>query len=168
LKTDPIHSDRRDLEDCRAVMDASSALDLREVDFFRLAFRRWFGRDIRGPELERAFAAYMFRKAVPPWTRHFSRLVLVLSARGRLDPARLGALPFQRQPPPHPKGRVYVGATLAVIALFLVGLLNTSYDPETSAPLPCYGGPGLKFASDVAHAISGRPPPSCVVRRKDR
>ena len=34
-------------DDCTAVLDAAAILDMREIDFFRLAFRRWFGRDVR-------------------------------------------------------------------------------------------------------------------------
>ena len=148
-------------EDYRAVMDAAAALDVREIDFFRLAFRRWFGHDASAPVLERAFASYMFRKIVPAWARHFSRAVLADAAAGRLDPARLGAAMFRRQPPPHPRGRIYVGVTLAVLLFYCLALLRISYDPETSAPLPCYGGPGFKFAVEVAHAFSGKPLPKC-------
>ncbi len=148
-------------EDYRAVMDAAAALDVREIDFFRLAFRRWFGRDGSAPVLERAFAAYMFRKIVPSWARHFSRVVLADAAAGRLDAARLGAAAFRRPPPAPRHGRLYVGATLAVVLCYCVALLRISYDPGTSAPLPCYGGPGMKFAVEVAHAVSGKPLPKC-------
>ena len=71
-------------DDCTAVLDAAAVLDMREIDFFRLAFRRWFGRDVRDSEIERVFAAYMFRNIVPPWARHFSRHVLARAADGRL------------------------------------------------------------------------------------
>lgn len=163
MKANPPIPGRRAPDDHGAVMDAASALDVREVDFFRLSYRHWFGRDVRERDLERVFAAYMFRQDVPSWVRHFSRQVLALAERGGLDAARLGALQFKRQPPPHPNGRVYVGATLAVIVLFCAALVNAGRGPETAAPLPCYGGPGLKLASDLAHAISGRPPPSCAL-----
>lgn len=148
-------------DDCKALMDASAALDIREVDFFRLAFRRWFGHDMRTADLERAFAAYMFGNVVPSWARHFSRAVLADAASGRLNPARLGALPFKRQPPPHRHGRLFVGATLALFVIYCVGLTGAVDDPQTSAPLPCYGGPGLMFVAELAHAIGGTPPPAC-------
>jgi hypothetical protein len=149
------------VKDCRTVMDAAAALDLREVDFFRLAFRRWFGRDASAPVLERAFAAYMFGNVVPAWARHFSRVVLTDAAAGRLDPIRLGVMAFKHQPPPPRHGRLYVGVTLAVLLFYCAALLRISYDPQTSAPLPCYGGPGMKFVTDLAHAVSGTPPPKC-------
>ncbi len=147
--------------DCKALMDASAALDVREVDFFRLAFRRWFGRDIVAADLERGFAAYMFDNVVPPWARHFSRLVLADAAAGRLDPVRLGAMAYRRQPPAPRHGAVYVGATLAVFLFYCVSLTLVRDDALTSAPLPCYGGPGFQFAAAVAHAFSGTPPPAC-------
>ena len=148
-------------DDCTAVLDAAAVLDMREIDFFRLAFRRWFGRDVRDSEIERVFAAYMFRNIVPTWTRHFSRHVLARAADGRLDAAELGALKYTRPPPPPRHGRFYVGITAALMVLYCVALLNVSYDPGTSAPMPCYGGPGFRFISDLAHAVGGKEPPSC-------
>lgn len=147
-------------DDCKTLMDATAALDIREIDFFRLAFRRWHGRDIPAPDLERAFAAYMFRNVVPSWARHFSRIVLVAAAAGRLNPAELGAPKFAYQPPPR-HGRLYVGVTLAVLVFYCVALTRIGYDPQTSAPLPCYGGPGLTFVAGLAHAVGGTPPPKC-------
>jgi hypothetical protein len=154
-------ADANAAEDCKAVIDAALALDVREVDFFRLAFRRWFGRDASPPVLERAFAAYMFRKIVPEWARHFSRIVLADAAAGRLEPARLGAMTYRRQAPPHRHGKLYVGLTLVAVLFYCVALLRISYDPQTSAPLPCYGGPGLKFWAGLAHGVSGAPSPKC-------
>lgn len=148
-------------EDCKAVIDAAQALDVREVDFFRLAFRRWFGRDASPSVLERAFAAYMFCKIVPEWARHMTRVVLADDAAGRLDPARLGAMVYRRQPPPHRHGRLFVGLTLVAVLFYCVALLRISYDPQTSAPLPCYGGPGFKLWAEMAHAVSGKPLPEC-------
>jgi len=36
-----------------------------------------------------------------------------------------------------------------------------TYDPETSAPMPCYGGPGFKVISEMAYAVAGKRPPPC-------
>lgn len=168
MKADPSSPELREPNDFKAVMDASSALDVREIDFFRLSYRQWFGRDAGKANLERAFSDYMFRQDVPPWVRHFSRKVLRLAGRGRLDPATLGALQFKMQPPPHPHGRLYVGLTLAVMVFYCAALVNAGQGSRTSMPLPCYGGPGLKVASDLAHAISGRAPQSCAPTQGDR
>ncbi|MFQ5764975.1 MAG: hypothetical protein ACE5GT_08610 [Rhodospirillales bacterium] len=149
-------------DDCVAVIDAASALGVREIDLFRLAYRRWFGHEIIPAALERAFAAYMFRKIVPSWVRHFGRDVLARAAAGRLDPAGLGAKDYLRQPPAPRHGRLYVGLTAAAMVLYCVALLEISYDPRTSAPMPCYGGPGFKILSSMAHAVSGRAPPRCA------
>ena len=53
------------------------------------------------------------------------------------------------------------GITAALMVLYCVALLSISYNPGTSAPMPCYGGPGFRFLSDMAHAVSGKEPPSC-------
>ncbi|MEE8393393.1 MAG: hypothetical protein V3R66_03545, partial [Rhodospirillales bacterium] len=82
-------------DDCREVMDAAGALGIREIDFFRLAFRRWHGRKAEEKTLERAFAGYMFRQTVPAWVRHFARQVINLQERGELDAKALGAGDFR-------------------------------------------------------------------------
>ncbi len=150
-----------DPSDCGAVVTAVEALGIREYDFFRLAFRRWSGREPDGKALERAFVAYMFHQSVPACVRHLSRHVLARAAEGRLNGAELGALKYTRPPPPPRHGRFYVGITAALVVLYCVALLNVSYDPGTSAPMACYGGPGFRFISDLAHAVSGKEPPSC-------
>lgn len=132
-------------DDCRTAIDAAAALDIREIDFFRLAFRRWHGREITQSTLERVFAAYMFQKIVPSWTRHLSRDVLARVAAGRLNLAELGALKYRRHPPPPRHGGLYVGMTAALMLLYCVALLDISYDPQTSAPMPCYGGAGVQI-----------------------
>lgn len=148
-------------DDCIAVIDAASALGIREIDLFRLAHRRWFGREIVPAALERAFAGYMFRNLVPTWVRHFCRAVLARDAMGRLDPAEFGATGYWRQLPVPRHGRLYVGLTAAAVVLYCVALLEISYDPRTSAPMPCYGGPGFKVFSSMAHSISGKTPSRC-------
>ena len=155
-------------DDCNAVLDAAAILDMREIDLFRLAFRRWFGREVGDSQIERVFAAYMFQNIVPPWTRHFARHVLARAAEGRLNAAELGALKYTRPPPPPRHGRFYVGITAALMVLYFVALLNVSYDPGTSAPMPCQGGPGFRFISDLAHAVSGTEPPSCEALEDSR
>ncbi len=148
-------------DDCVVVLDAAAALDIREIDFFRLAFRRWFGRDIRQPALERLFADYMFRRVVPHWTRHLSRQVLARAGDGGPDAAEFGALKYLDQPPPPRHGRLYAGLTAAAIVLYCAALLNVSYDPETSAPMPCHGAPVFKLFVAWTDGVSGKAPPTC-------
>ncbi len=149
--------------DCtRRALDAASALDLREIDFFRLAYRRWYGRDIPSRQLELAFADYMFHREVPIWVRHFSRQVFEREESGALDPLALGAGRYKRRVPPPPRyGKFAVALTIGVFVLYSFVLMDTSYHPQTSAPMYCQGGGGLKFFADMAHAISGKERPSC-------
>ena len=85
--------------DCDAVVEAAEALVIREYDFFRLAFRRWSGREPEEKALERAFIAYMFHQRVPACVRHLSRDVLHLKASGTLDPGAFGIGGFTRRQP---------------------------------------------------------------------
>ena len=149
-------------DDARRAMDAATALDLREIDFFRLAYRRWYGRDIPSRQLELAFADYMFHREVPIWVRHFSRQVFEREESGALDPLALGAGRYKRRVPPPPRyGKFAVALTIGVFVLYSFVLMDTSYHPQTSAPMYCQGGGGLKFFADMAHAISGKERPPC-------
>ena len=96
-------------DDSRDAMDAAAAMGMREIDFFRLAFRRWDGHDIENGRLERAFANYMFHEETPHWVRHFAREVIELRDAGGLDPSRLGAEDFRRQVPLPRRPRLTVG-----------------------------------------------------------
>lgn len=147
--------------DFTAAMKAAEALGVSEFDFFRLAFRRWSGREADEKALERHFAPYMFHQTVPVWVRHFSREVLSLDAAGKLNAAEFGALKYRCQPPPHRYGRLYIGLVGMMMALYFVALLDITYDPQTSAPMPCYSGPGFKAIAGMAYAVSGKEPPNC-------
>ncbi|MCH7935762.1 MAG: hypothetical protein IH994_01560 [Proteobacteria bacterium] len=147
--------------DFSAAMKAAETLGVSEYDFFRLAFRRWSGREADEKALERYFVAYMFHQDVPVWVRHFSRDVLSRDAAGKLDAAELGALKYRHHPPPHRNGPLYIGLMGAMMVLYCVALLDISYDPQTSAPMTCYGGPGFKVIAGMAYAVSGKEPTNC-------
>ena len=144
------------LPDFAAAMKAAEALGVSEYDFFRLAFRRWSGREANEKVLERYFVAYMFHQNVPVWVRHFSRDVLSRDATGKLNAAELGALKYRHHPPPHRNGPLYIGLMGAMMVLYCVALLDISYDPQTSAPMPCYGGTGFKVIAEMADAVAGK------------
>jgi hypothetical protein len=161
--------DRRNSSDGlpNSVADAAARLDIREIEVFRLAHRWWFGRAPEEQALERAFAAYMFRQETPAWARHYARQVLQAEPDGGAAARRLGIDRPAVSAPRH--GRLIVAATAAVFALLFVGILNTKYDPGTSAPLAprarplscAGGGPGLVVLEAFAYAFSGRDRPSC-------
>lgn len=148
---------------CHAVVVAAAVLGLREYDFFRLAYRRWFGRLPDEAALEAAFSRYMFAQSVPPWARHLSREVLDRRRQGTLDADALGAGRFRDRPARHPHGRLYVGAVVAVWIVLFGVILNTRYDPDPSAPVPlCVTETGSIFYESWARLIAGKPPPRCV------
>ncbi len=148
--------------DCHAVTVAAIALGLREYDFFRLAYRRWFGRLPDEAALERAFSRYMFAEAVPPWARHLSRSVLDRRSRGTLDPDAFGAGRFRDRPARPRNGPLYFGAVVAVWVVLFGAILGTRYDPGTSAPMPlCVTETASYFYESWARLIAGQPPPRC-------
>ncbi len=149
------------LSDPGDIIKAAEALRISEYDFFRLSFRRWSGREPDEKVLEQAFVAYMFHQTVPPWVRHLAREVLTLEAEGRMNIRAFGAQKYRRRPPPSHHGGLYLGIMAAMTAFYCVALLNISYDPETSAPMPCYGGSGFKIISDMVHAVAGKEPTVC-------
>ncbi len=154
--------------DFSAVMKAAEAVGISEFDFFRLAFRRWWGKEADEKTLERIFVAYMFQQAVPTWVRHLTRDVITQTADGKLDAAKLGALKYRRRRPLPRHGGLYMGLMAALTVLYCVALLDISYDPGTSAPMPCYGGPGFKIIAGMTHAVSGKKLPSCEELRGPR
>lgn len=151
-------SESSDLGD---IVNAAEALGISEYDFFRLAYRRWSGHEPVEKELEGTFVSYMFHQTIPHWVRHFTRDVNTRAAAGTLDAVKLGAVDYRHRMPPHRHGGLFMGIMVALTVLYCVALLEITYDPETSAPMPCYGGPGFKIVSSMAYAVSGRDAPPC-------
>ncbi len=129
--------------DADLVIDAAAALGVREFDLFRLAYRRWYGREADDKRLERYFAPYMFHQIAPPWVRHMCREVRARAAEGRLDPDDFEAGTVRRVQRPVPLGWLYVTLTLAA-ALVAHILILWSYN-NGPAPGPEDVGPGLRF-----------------------
>lgn len=148
--------------DCRAVTEAALALGVGEFDFFRLAYRRWFGRQPDEHLLEKAFAAYMFGHGVPTWVRHLGRQVIDRRRRGTLDAESFGAGRYRDRISRHPYGPVLFAGAIAIGLVLFTMILGTRYDPGTSAPPPlCTGTTGAYFYEAWANLLAGRPPPPC-------
>jgi len=147
--------------DLGRVIRAAEALGITEYDFFRLAFRRWSGREAEARALENIFVVYMFQQSVPHWVRHLAREVNTRTAEGRLNAAGLGAMKYRKLPPVPRHGRLCVGAMAAAMVLYTIALMDISHDPGISGPMPCYGGPGFKVFSEMAYSVSGKKPPPC-------
>jgi len=153
---------RAELEDCKAVCEAATALGLREIDFFRLAYRRWFGEQPDEKALEKAFANYMLRSVVPQWIRHLSRDVAGAQAAGTLDSESFGAGRYRDRLSRHPRGPLYFCMTVAVWLLLFVLLLDTRYHPGTSAPMAfCSAHSGSPFFDRWIALIKGGLPNWC-------
>jgi len=105
---------------------ASSLLGLKEFDFFRLAYRRWFRSQPQPEILEKAFSRYMFSEQVPVWVRHQVREVLDQHANGTLNPQYFGAAAYRERYGRHPRGPLYAGIVLAVSVMFFSIIVETS------------------------------------------
>lgn len=147
--------------DVRMVVDAANHLRISEFDLFRLAWERWTGETADEERLEPIFAAYMFRHVVPPWTRHFAREVMACADAGTLDRANFGADRVRRREP-LPQSKAPVWVTAAIFGMFFMLIVSMKYDPQTSAPLACETGPGMRTISQVAYTLSGQPMPDCL------
>lgn len=111
-------------DDVLQVLDTSALLSVSEFRVFDLAYASWYGRKADEDTLERHFLPYMFQDTVPPWVRFFTRKVLELERRGRLDPSALGVVQPRTSAGDVARGRVYaftIGSSL--IALFLLAKL---------------------------------------------
>ena len=54
-----------------------------------------------------------------------------------------------------------MGLMGAMMVLYCVALLDISYDPQTSAPMPCYGGPGFEVIAEMTYAVAGKELANC-------
>ncbi len=150
-------------EDVWMVLEASGALDLKEFEFFCLAWRNWTGEAPDLQRMEKVFARYMFRKEVPPWTRHLAREVLRRRAQGRLSADDFGAAEVRAPRVRPPRARIYA-ATAAVSAAFVVALLILgTYNATPPERLECSPG-GMRFAEVAAKHFTGKADPFACKR----
>lgn len=147
--------------DLGRVIRAAEALGLTEYDFFRFAYKCWTGCEPDARMLENVFVTYMFQQTVPHWVRHLAREVNSRATEGRLNAVELEVMKYRKRQPLPRHGRLCLGAMAAAMVLYTFALTNISYDPQTSAPIPCYAGPGFKIFSEVAYFISGQEPSPC-------
>jgi hypothetical protein len=82
---DPQHEEEGQGER-RLISAAANILQVGEFQLLQLAYREWFGRDLPVQLVDRLFTNYMFHNDVPPWARHYARLILSRDDRGSLDP----------------------------------------------------------------------------------
>ncbi len=110
------------------LLQASSLLEIKEYDVFKLAYKEWFGCKPQPHVAEAHFANYMFNQQIPVWVRRYARKVVELNERGDLNPRDLGVY----QPLPSKKlkrvGKVYTAVLLAVLLyLTFLAYRNTAF-----------------------------------------
>lgn len=147
-------------EDARTVIEAANALGMREIDFFRLAHRRWFSHDVDPEQLEKIFAAYMFREVVPPWVRHCAREALNREGMGMLDPVKFGAGDFRRQSKVPKVGRTFLFVAGLLMLIAYLSILTTRHGFDDAN---CPGRFANKFVMQWVYMIKGEQPPACDV-----
>ena len=113
------HMDEDLPEDIEDVLELSAYLEIREYDFFDLAYRWWFGRVPNRKNLERHFARYMFNKIVPHWVRNYCRMIFDLQMEGKFNKEELG---ISRLPDATPQS-VRAGLRYFAMLITVMGLL---------------------------------------------
>ena len=106
-------------DDVEDILEISALLEIREFDYFNLAYSWWFGQSPNSRVLESYFARYMFNKIVPHWVRGYSRMILDLQSQGVLNKEELG---ISRLPDATPQS-VRAGLRYFVMLLITMGLL---------------------------------------------
>jgi hypothetical protein len=145
-------------EDAKAVTQAANFLSLREIDFFRLAYRRWHSSDIGAEQLEKIFAAFMFHEVVPPWVRHCAREVINREGMNMLDPTEFGAGEFRRQSKVPKVGRMFLMVAGLLMLIVYISILTTRHGFDDAN---CPGRFANKFVMQWVYMIKGEQPPAC-------
>jgi hypothetical protein len=154
-------------EDAQAVNKAADILSLREIDFFRLAYRRWFSHDINADQLEKIFADYMFHDTVPPWVRHCCREVINREGMNMLDPAKFEADDFRKKNKVPKVGRLFLAIAAVLMLIVYLSLLTTRIGFDDTN---CPGHYANQFLMQWAYMIKGEQPPPCepIATQPDR
>lgn len=80
-----IHPDKEEHSERAEIANAANLLQVGEFQIIQLAYKEWFGRELPEALVDRLFAAYMFKDAVPFWARQYARNILRLDDQGDLD-----------------------------------------------------------------------------------
>jgi hypothetical protein len=107
--------------DVADVLEAAALLEVTEFEFFRIAYRRWFGADIRDADLEPHYLPYMFKSRVPPWVRQLARTVIAEAEAEALDPQAYGVLPRPLSMDMYNRGLRYFLWNTVILGTLLTG-----------------------------------------------
>ena len=122
------------------VAETAAVLRVSELDLFRLAHEKWFGRVVNEAELEIVFERFLEHSETPMWVRDFTRKICTLRREGLLDPSRFGA---KAELPGRPVLRWIGGAAFAgmlTILFLLVYFADRAQSLENLVCIlpPCY------------------------------
>ncbi|MBL6932804.1 MAG: hypothetical protein ISR45_07630 [Rhodospirillales bacterium] len=145
-------------EDARDVNRAADFLGLREIDFFRFAYRRWYSNDVNADQLEKIFAAYMFRETVPHWVRYCAREVINREGMNMLDPIEFGAAEFRHQSKVPKVGKLFLMIAGLLMLVVYISILTTRHGFDDAN---CPGRYANKFVLQWVYMIKGEQPPAC-------
>lgn len=145
-------------EDARNVNKAADLLGLREIDFFRLAYRRWHSTDAGHDQMEKFFTDYMFHESVPPWVRHCAREVINRDGMNMLDPAGFGAADFRKQSKVPKVGRLFLAIAAVLMLITYLSLMTTRIGFDDTN---CPGRYANSFFEQWVYMINGKLPPPC-------
>jgi hypothetical protein len=127
--------------DVADVLEAAALLEVTEFEFFRIAYRRWFGADIPDADLEPLYLPYMFHGRVPPWVRQLSRQVMAEAEAETLDPRTYGVLPRPLSMDMYNRGlRYFLWITVILGTLFTGAATVAELTPwyQSCYLPPCY------------------------------
>ncbi|MBT4932594.1 MAG: hypothetical protein HOL66_07430 [Rhodospirillaceae bacterium] len=145
-------------EDARNVNQAANLLGLREIDFFRLAHRRWHSNDASKDQMEKIFTAYMFHETVPPWVRHCAREVINREGMNMLDPAQFGVGDFRHQSKVPKVGKLFLMIAGLLMVIVYISILTTKHGFDDTN---CPGRYANRFVEQWVYMINGEQPPAC-------
>ncbi|MCE2475286.1 MAG: hypothetical protein J4F47_06855 [Alphaproteobacteria bacterium] len=127
------HPGIRDSRDLDLVLRAAQNLDIPEYDVFTLAYRNWFG-GTDPVAVDRAFAAYLLRKVVPAWVRHYARRTLTQG----MSPHEIAVGLAPPGPAPTPRQGVIAGGLVLGAVALVIALAAAGSPPEGCFFPPCY------------------------------
>jgi hypothetical protein len=133
--------EKRMQADVADVLEAAGLLEVTEFEFFRIAYRRWFGAEIGDDGLERHYLPYMFKRRVPPWVRHLAREVMAKAETDELDPRAYGVLPRPLTMDMYNRGLRYCLWLVVIFGTLLTGAATVAeFVPRYGACYlpPCY------------------------------
>ncbi len=134
------HMDENLPEDIENVLQISALLEIREFDFFHLAYQWWFDQSPNDRILERYFVRYMFNQIVPYWVRNYCRMLLELHSQGKLNRDQLGIakLPDATTQSVRTGLRYFVALLITMGMLLLTAELAVQFRVLPCMFPPCY------------------------------